>query len=194
VLDDVERAYSFIARGLFTEEALDRAGRQRKNQSEFDHEQLAKLLSIETLDEERVANARAMATVYIAIAAFENSVRELVSNTLLENVGESWWEECVSNRIREAAKSRMEEEEKIRWHTSRGEDPIQFTMLPNLINIIRANFEHFEPFIHEADWAAAIFDSIERSRNVIMHSGTLDNRDIARVGALIRDWTNQVAT
>ena len=42
------------------------------------------------------------------------------------------------------------------------------------------------------DWAAAIFDVIERSRNVIMHSGVLDKEDIQRLGINIRDWIKQV--
>ena len=37
-----------------------------------------------------------------------------------------------------------------------------------------------------------IFQTIERSRNVIMHSGELGRRDIERIGTNIRDWINQV--
>ena len=188
-----DRAYTFVYRALLTEEALDRAGRQSSSHSDIDHQKIAELLSLDAMDEEYVENARAMGTVYTAIAAFENSVRDLVAGTLLENVGEGWWQGCVSEKIRKQADLRQTEEEKVRWHTQRGEDPIQYTTLPNLLNIIRNNFEHFEPFLHDIDWSASIFDTVERSRNVIMHSGTLGQRDIARVGALIRDWTSQVA-
>ncbi|QGY00408.1 hypothetical protein EI983_13145 [Roseovarius faecimaris] len=135
-----------------------------------------------------------MSVVYTAIAAFENSVRELITSTLLENVGAAWWEDCVSKKIRDAADSRRKEEEKVKWHTQRGSDPIQYTMLPNLLNIIRQNGDYFEDFIHDIDWAASIFDTVEKSRNVIMHSGTLSKRDIARLGSLFRDWNTQVAT
>ena len=134
-----------------------------------------------------------MATVYTAIAAFENSVREMISKTLLENVGENWWKDCVSEAIRKQAKKRSEEEAKVRWHSQRGDDPIQYSMLPDLMKIIYQNQEHFSPFIHNFEWAAGIFQTIDRSRNVIMHSGTLEQRDIARLGTLIRDWTSQVA-
>lgn len=37
-----------------------------------------------------------------------------------------------------------------------------------------------------------IFEDIEKSRNVIMHSGVLDDFDIARVGMNIRDWLHQI--
>lgn len=97
-------------------------------------------------------------------------------------------------KIRDSAKSRQEEEEKIRWHVQRGESPINYTMLPNLINIIQNNHDpHFVPFIHSVDWARSVFDTLERSRNVVMHSGDLAERDIARVGSAIRDWVSQVS-
>ena len=38
----------------------------------------------------------------------------------------------------------------------------------------------------------SVLDTIERSRNVIMHSGSLDRVDIERVGMNIRDWIKQV--
>jgi hypothetical protein len=193
-VSNVDRAYSFVLKGLLTEEALDRAGRINSRTIRVDEIELARLVGLDALDEQRVNAARAMAVIYTAIAAFENSVRELISKTLLEAVGENWWATAVSEKIQKAAAARMAEEEKIRWHAQRGADPIQYTMLPNLINIIRQNFAHFEPFIHNVDWAANIFDAIERSRNVIMHSGTLGPRDIARVGSLINDWARQVAT
>lgn len=191
---EADRAYTFVYRGQLTDEALDRAGRQVFRRSDVDHEQIAEMLSVDALDEGHVENARAMATVYTAVAAFENSVREMISKTLMENVGENWWVECVSDKIRKQAKTRLDDEAKVRWHGQRGDDPIQFTMLPNLMNIIRNNQEHFAPFIHDFEWAAGIFDVIDRSRNVIMHSGTLHSRDIIRLGMYIRDWTSQVAT
>lgn len=188
-----DTTYNFVFRALLTEEALDRAGRSAPH-SDTDETKIAQLLSLNTLDDKLVQKARAMSIVYTAIAAFENSVRELIAKTLLDHVGADWWNQKVSDKIRTVAKQRMEEEAKTRWHAQRGDDPIDYTMLPNLINIIRQNQTLFEPFIHNIEWAASIFEGIERSRNVIMHSGTLDQRDIARLGTFLRDWTAQVAT
>ncbi len=188
--DDI---YNFVYRGQLSEEALDRAGRKSRRTAEIDHEHFAKLLSLDALDEQHVDSARAMATVYTAVAAFENSVREMIANTLREEFGENWWNDRVSKTIRDQAERRRKEEEEVRWHTQRGTDPINYTMLPNLKNIIRNNQEHFEPFIHDIDWAANIIDIVDRSRNVIMHSGTLSQRDIARLGTFIRDWSSQVS-
>jgi hypothetical protein len=149
-------------------------------------------VSLDVLDEVHIADAKSMAAVYVAVAAFENSVRQLVTAVLREAVGDDWWETAVSSSIQRSCKVRQEEEEKHRFHTQRGDSPIMYTDLKNLANIIRANGEHFADFLPSAEWASAIFDAIERSRNVIMHSGRLDAEDVARIGVNLRDWVKQV--
>ena len=72
-----------------------------------------------------------MSIVYTAIATFENSVRDLVAGVLAEEKGESWWSQ-VAKGIRENAEKRMEDEKKTKWHTQRGQDPINYTTLGNL--------------------------------------------------------------
>jgi hypothetical protein len=186
--------YSFVFRGLLAEDALDSAGRSTSTHDEEDIKKIFELSGAQSISEHFVFSARRMAEVYTAIAAFENSVRQFVTGVMLESHGEDWWDDKVATKIREAAEKRKAEESKVKWHTQRGEDPIQFTMLPNLLNIIRANFDYFEPFLGDVDWTASIFDIIERSRNVIMHSGTLSNRDVARLGSAIRDWNSQVSS
>ena len=69
---------------------------------------------------------------------------------------------------------------------------MSFIDFGDLLNIMRANEDLFEPFWPSPEWARGIFDAVERSRNVIMHSGLLDLEDIERVGMNIRDWVRQV--
>ena len=187
-----DQVYSFVFRGLLTKEAIDLVIAETGSSAEKEAvDDIEGLLALDSLDERFVLEARQMAQVYVLIAAFENSVRELISSTLQEEIGEDWWNKCVSEKIRQQASQRMEEEDRIRWHTPRGNDPINFTMLPNLLNIIRQNTDHF-PIIPNIEWAANIFEVIERSRNVIMHSGRISKRDMARLGTFIRDWSAQV--
>lgn len=185
--------YSFVYRGQLTEAALDRSGRKKRHDLNVDVEALRKSLGVDVLDTQFVAAAERMSIVYITVAAFENSVRQLISRVLAETVGENWWDQCVSERIKADTKKRMEAEERVRWHVSRGRDPIQFTMLPNLANIIANNSANFEPYLPDIEWVKNVFEVVERSRNVIMHSGILSDRDMARLGSLIRDWNSQVA-
>ena len=191
-MNDIE-PYSFVFRGQLTEAALDRAGRRARYDLSASAEELRRLVGIDVLDVEYVAQAETMSFVYITVAAFENSVRDLIARVLAEAADEAWWDKCVPERVKTAAKNRMESEEKVRWHVQRGEDPIKYTMLPNLASIIENNFAHFEPYLHNIAWVKSVFEVIERSRNVIMHSGVLSDRDMARLGSLIRDWNSQVA-
>jgi hypothetical protein len=186
------RLYDFVYRGQLAEEALDAAGRRNRRLVEFESIETARILSLDLLDDQHVDNARAMANVYIAIAAFENSVRALISSVLLEQIGEKWWDSCVSEKIRTRAEQKRQEEDKIRWHVQRGADPINYTLMSDLVSILRQNWTHFEPYVHSIEWAAGLLDVIERSRNVIMHSGNLSRTDIERVGIYIRDWIKQV--
>jgi hypothetical protein len=189
-----DQLYSFVFRALLTEEALDRAGRISKvRQSAAIEQAVAKSVALEILDDDLAGRARRMATVYTAIAAFENSVRDFVARRLLEHAGEGWWTQCVSEKIRTKAKSRQEEEAKVRWHTPRGEQPLYYTEFGDLTSIISQNWEQFEPHLRTTqDWVRHILGTLERSRNVIMHSGELASADIERIGTVIRDWVKQV--
>lgn len=185
--------YAYIMRGELAKAALAKTPALSKHSSsEIISNELIACLSLDLLDDEKVAAAKLMATVYTAIAAFENTVREFISKTMLEHKGEHWWEECVSEKIRKKAESRKEEEEKIRWHTPRGDSLINYTDFGELVSIMSQNVEVFEVHIISIEWARQIFQTVERSRNVIMHSGELSRRDIERVGTNIRDWINQV--
>lgn len=191
----MDKFYSFVFKGLLTEEALDKAG--RKSLSHFSEEiekEISERLSMDLLPEEFVKQSRKMAIVYTAICAFENTVRKFISDILLENIGEKWWETAVSERIRQKAETRRDEEEKVRWHSSRGESPINFTEFGDLISIMLhdKNWNYFEPHIQNLDWAKQIIKSLERSRNVIMHGGDLGLEDISRIGINIRDWQRQI--
>lgn len=186
------RLYDFVYRAHLTEQALDAAGRRNRRLTEFESTETARILSLDLLDDEHVDNARAMANVYIAIAGFENSVRDLITKVLSEELGANWWEAGVSEKIRTRAQQKLEEEDKIRWHVQRGANPINYTLMGDLVSILRQNWPHFAPHIPTIEWAAGLMDVIERSRNVIMHSGMLTRTDVERVGMYIRDWIKQV--
>jgi hypothetical protein len=188
-MSSAEGVYEFVFRGLLAEEALDTAGR-RPRFTDLPEEDLA--MTLASLDDQYVGPARQMAVVYTVIAAFENTVRDLVTRVLLEGHGEGWWQTCASERVRKRAEMRREDEQKHRFHKQRGEEPINYTEFGDLANMIRANWADFEAFLPSPEWVTSVVEAVERSRNVIMHSGTLDAEDIARVGIYLRDWVKQV--
>jgi len=187
--------YSFAFRGILSEEALDRAGRKPKG--DFSEEwrlETFKRLGLPLMDEDLVVKSKRMAVVYTAICAFENSVREFIAKKLLEEKGENWWELCVKKEIRTNADNRKKSEKDVRWLTARGDSMIYYTEFGDLISIMAKpeNWKFFEVHIGNIDWAKQIISTLEKSRNIIMHSGELASTDIERVGMYIRDWIQQV--
>jgi hypothetical protein len=71
---------------------------------------------------------------------------------------------------------------------------IYYTEFGDLISIMvkPENWKFFEVHIGNIDWAKQIITTLEKSRNIIMHSGELAPTDIERVGMFIRDWVRQV--
>jgi len=190
---DRDNLYAFIFRGLLTEESLDKAGRQKVNDfSKKSEAEIAGRLGLDLMDEEFVAKSRNMAVVYTAICAFENSVRDFIEKKLFEEKKEKWWDQCVKQEIRNRAENRKQSEKSVRWLTPRGNSLIYYTEFGDLISIMAGNIDLFKVHIDNIDWAKQIIETLEKSRNVIMHSGELSPPDIERVGMFIRDWINQV--
>jgi hypothetical protein len=183
--------YSFVYRGVLTEETLDKTGRQRK--SHFGAEQareLQKSLSFDVLDPLLLAEGQRMSVVYAAIHAFENSVRSTVVKAMAEKHGATWWDK-VPERIRKTSKTRMEEDAKFRWHGARGTSEINYCDFGDLSSIIVTNWEVFEDLLGNMEWAKAVLTSLEKSRNIVMHGGSVAKEDVERVGMNIRDWIRQ---
>lgn len=190
--DDTQVA-GFVFKGQVAAETVRRLSEPSVKSTDAGFEEISSKVSLSLLDQDHVASAKKMSAVFIAIASFENSVRDLVSSRLLEQKGATWWDTCVTNaEIKNRAKTRQENEKQIRWHQARGLSPIYYTELGDLPNIIQSNWSCFEDLMHDIDWVRQIFKALERSRNVIMHSGQLSMDDIERVGVFIRDWLRQV--
>lgn len=183
--------YSFVYRGVLTEEALDHVGRRRRDHLGAEQaKELQKSLSFDFLDAQLLIEAQRMSVVYAAIHAFENSVRALVGKAMTEKYGATWWDQ-VPERIRKTSKGRMEEDAKYRWHGARGTTEINYCDFGDLSSIIVTNWEVFEDLLGNMEWAKALLNSLEKSRNIVMHGGSVANEDIERVGMNIRDWIRQ---
>ncbi|WP_454965033.1 Swt1 family HEPN domain-containing protein [Filifactor alocis] len=189
----MDRLYSFVMRGELAKVSLSYTEALSKHHSsDIIVQDYIESLSLDLLDDEYISSSKLMATVYTAISAFENTIREFVVKILIENKGENWWEDCVSEKIRNKAETRKEQEDKVRWHTQRGDSLINYTEFGDLASIMNNNLELFSDHIVSIEWARNIIATVERSRNVIMHSGELSARDIERIGINIRDWISQV--
>lgn len=185
--------YSFIMKGELTKANLKKLGlTQKKLSLNIPEESLYKSLSIDLLDDNFLPVSKNMSMVYIAISTFENMVRKFIKKVLIEEFGCDWDKNGLTENIKNKANSRMVEDLKIKWHDRRGEDIMSYIDFQDLSKIMINNRKLFEDFVYSIEWASSIFDTISKSRNVIMHSGELSKEDIERIGIHIRDWVKQV--
>lgn len=185
----------FIYKAQVLQESINTLNKKSDPKGALSLEKVSRKVSLDYLDKSLVDDARKMSGVYIAIASFENMLRGIISDMLLEEKGENWWtSDCISSDIRKKAERKQKDEGQNRWHTPRGVNPIYFTELKDLVSIIchQNNWPYFENLFGDPDWVRHSVKSLERSRNVIMHSGQLSLEDVERVGLVIRDWVRQV--
>jgi hypothetical protein len=139
-----------------------------------------------------VFKAKTMSGVFEAFFCLENSVRELIEERLKDRRGLEWWKDCVGDKIRGKVEALKEKEEKNRYHTSRSENQIGYTLFGDLAKIIVANWDNFSDLFPSQQWITSRFDDLEMSRNIIMHTGVLPDIEIERIESIIRDWIRQV--
>jgi hypothetical protein len=188
-MDDI---YAFIFRGVLTDIKLDSEGRQRnKNLNAIEIQELRQSLNFDLLDKDTLVDAQRMALVYAAIYTLENMARVFVSKTMADAHGETWWEK-VPEPIKRKVKTRIEEDQKLRWHSSRGKTEIIYSDFGDLQSIITANWDLFKDVLISQEWTRQILSTLEKSRNIAMHGGVIDRIDIERIGINIRDWIRQV--
>jgi hypothetical protein len=191
-MSDGNDLYAFVLKGDLAQEAADREiGKNDSSPSDI-VERISRALPLDGFDKDCVLAASKMAQVYTAIAAFETSARKFIQDRLLEDQGADWWTTHVSEKVRKTAEERKKDEEQHRYHGSRGVSMISYVQLGDLVSILQMNEPSFQDYIPGTEWARQIIKSLERSRNVIMHSGELSINDIERVGMNIRDWLRQV--
>jgi hypothetical protein len=183
--------HSFVYRGVLTEEALDKIGRRRHSHfGAEDARNVQRSLSFDLLDVDLLAEGQRMSFVYAAIHAFENSVRATVTKAMAEKYGAGWWDKAPE-KTRRTSKTRMEEDGKFRWHGVRGATSINYCDFGDLSSIIVTNWVLFENLLGNMEWAKATLNSLEKSRNIVMHGGSVSKEDIERIGINIRDWIRQ---
>lgn len=187
--DDI---YAFVMKGEVAQAAVNTELKLADESPQNIIDRISQALPFDLLDEDFVESAEKMARVYTAIAAFENAARKFIQDRLIEEFGADWWDKKVPKTIRDNAEKKKEDEAQHRYHGSRGTSMIFYVQMGDLISIIQSNDKAFEDYIPSVDWARQLFRAVERSRNVIMHSGDLSMNDVQRVGMNIRDWLQQV--
>lgn len=138
-------------------------------------------------EQDILASARKMARFYVFYFAFENSIRRLITGRLEENHGINWWDlkapQGVKNNVRDNQKKEKETAMAIR-----SDSPLDYANFGELIDIISANWDDFSDTIRSKKAMESVISQFSKIRNVIAHSGELEEDDIFRLKLLIKDW------
>jgi hypothetical protein len=139
-----------------------------------------------------IYDATKMSSVFSAFFCLENAVRDLITERLLARKGADWWNLAVPAKIKSAVEKLREKENTARYHTPRSAAQIGYTMFGNLAQIIIANWDEFSDLFPDQAWISSRFNDLEMSRNIIMHTGTLPQLEVERIGSIAGDWIRQV--
>ncbi len=129
---------------------------------------------------------------YLAFHCFENAARELVNERLSELYGSGWWLDHSSKPLQKKVEDRKLREGKDRWHMKRGASEIYYTDFGDIGSLIQFNWTDFEDLFPDVNWITMRFNELEKSRNIVAHSNTLEKHEKERISLYLRDWIRQV--
>ena len=171
--------------------------RQIKSKLEQQHNYAPDLAAISNtpfLSDGDISTAYKMAELYIILHCYENSVRRFIESVLSKELGDDWWEEVASGKMKALVKGRQEKEQKERWLSPRGKtSPLYYLEWGDLVKLIRKEQGVFLPHIGSLRFVENRFEELESLRNIVAHNGVLPSEDdFQRVIISFRDWCRQL--
>lgn len=145
------------------------------------------------LSEEKLREAREMATTYPLLYVLENSIREVIDSVMKSKYGSNWWATKAPRGLQETVAGRMAEDAKHSWHQRRGARPIDYLDLIQLPPLMRKISADVVPkIIPNIEWFEQFIEEVYRSRCVICHMNPLDRDNISAVKVRFRQWQKQI--
>ncbi len=132
-----------------------------------------------------------MSRLYSLIFCFENEIRDLIRETLQENIGVNWWD-SIPNRIKDHAQRRQESALKDSWLEGEKSDLLGFIDFGMLSQIMIEFWHFFETLIPSQHWLKQRMDELEKTRNFIAHNRMLLPSEFQRIYMYIADWNRVI--
>ena len=132
-----------------------------------------------------------MARLYAVLHCFENELRTLVMDTLLEKDGPDWWDK-LPNKIRSLAESRQKTALQDTWLEGDKTALVTFTEFGDLATVIIDKWAYFEAIIPSQHWLKTRMDELEKVRNFIAHNRMLLPSEFQRIYMYIADWNRVI--
>jgi Swt1-like HEPN len=136
-------------------------------------------------------NALEMARLYAVLHCFENEIRALIRETLLEKVGADWFDK-LPTKVKEYASNRQKTAFADSWLEGDKSDLLGFVDFGHLGSIIVENWKHFETLLPSQHWLKQRMDELEKVRNFIAHNRMLLPSEFQRIYLYVADWNKVV--
>lgn len=138
------------------------------------------------------AEADAMAKHFAVFYCLENSVRDLISDSLTEVHGVNWWASAVPAAVQENA-LKNQRRELSSGITPRSDKLIDYTNFGELGEIIKVNWDIFGASLNDLGAVQKIFHNLNTLRAPIAHCKSLAEDEVVRLHLSLRDWFRQLS-
>lgn len=136
--------------------------------------------------------ASSMAYHYEIFYCLENSIRQIISERLSEEFGNTWWgTTAVPEQVKQNAKKNRDREMKD-GVTLRSQEMITYTTFGELGEIIKANWNIFSDTFKNLQAIEAIISRLNGVRAPIAHCCPLAEDEILRLELAMRDFFRQM--
>ncbi len=133
------------------------------------------------------AEASSMAGHYEIFYCLEKSIRSLIAEKLLAEVGPDWWKTIVPENVQQnAAKNKQREIDS--GMTIRSDDWIDYTTFGELGEIVRGNWPRFADVFSSLKAFDRVMTSLNLLRGPIAHCCPLATDEADRLRLTLRDW------
>lgn len=132
-----------------------------------------------------------MGRLYAVLHCFENEVRALIRDTLLEKKGADWIDK-LPMKVKQFAESRQKTAMADSWLEGEKSDLLGFVDFGQLAQIIIENWSCFEDIMPTQHWLKQRLDELEKARHFIAHNRALLPSEYARVYMYVADWNRVV--
>jgi hypothetical protein len=134
------------------------------------------------------ADAESMAQHYRLFYCLENSIRDLVGDTLLSGeAGADWWEQNVPTGVKENVATSVKREQDA-GVSLRSSDLIDYTTFGELSSIIQENWDAFSDTFNSKKALVRVLGALNMLRNPIAHCSPLAEDEVDRLRLHLRDW------
>jgi hypothetical protein len=129
-----------------------------------------------------------MAQYYEIFYSLENSIRNLIVETLVAAEPSGWWASGrVLPKIKADAEARMQKEVDS-GVTPRSNEPIDFTNFGELGEIIKTNWDVFGGIFDSPRAVERVMANLNMLRGPIAHCSPLAEDEVVRLRLTVRDW------